>query len=207
MTEPELGEGRIWWILALIFGSGWCLFLYCYGPTVPLEPPVLDGTVLGRPADYDWTLHDLEGRPVSFAQFRGKPVFLNVWATDCPPCLEELPSIDRLARSPRLARVAFVGVSTDADAETVRRFLRGKDWPMTFLHAGPTGLPDVFTAEGGGIPATYLIAPDGRIAASSVGASNWDDPSVVDFLERLEGAKPGEGTPTKAKPHAPATPP
>jgi thiol-disulfide isomerase/thioredoxin len=198
MTEPEPRSGRIWWILALAFVSGWCLFLYVFGPTVPLEPPLLEGTGMGLPADYNWTPHDLEGRPVPFARFRGKAVFLNIWATDCPPCLEELPSIARLARSPRLDRVAFVCVSTDDDAETVRRFLSGKDWPMTFLRADAGELPAVFNAEGGGIPATYLIAPDGRVAASVVGSAKWDDPSVVDFLERL--AKPEQGPADKAEP-------
>jgi thiol-disulfide isomerase/thioredoxin len=188
MSEPEAGSGRIWWILALTFVSGWCVFLYFFGPTVPLEPPSLEATALGLPADYSWTLHDLDDRPVPFGTYRGKVVFLNVWATNCPPCLEELPSIARLARSPRLSQVAFVCVSTDENAEIVRLFLKGKDWPMTFLRAGASELPAVFTAEGGGIPATYLIAPDGRVAASIVGPANWDDPSVVDFLERL--AKP-----------------
>ena len=59
--------------------------------------------------------------------------------------------------------------------------MRDKKWPMTVLRA--TELPDVFLTDG--IPATFLIAPDGRIAASEVGAARWDDPSVVEFLERL----------------------
>jgi len=199
MAELESGPGRTWWLLGLIFVSAWCLFLYFFGPRVPLEPPALAGTALGLPADYDWTLHDLDGRPVSFAQCRGKAVFLNIWATICPPCLEELPAIAELARSPRLGRVAFVCVATDPDVETVRRFLRGKDWPMTFLHTDATDVPPVFTAEGGGIPATYLIARDGRVVASAVGSANWNDPTVVDILERLASPEP-EPEPTAESP-------
>ena len=57
--------------------------------------PVLEGTALSKPADYNLTLYDLEGRAVPFAQYRGKTVFLNVWATWCGPCVMEMPSIAR----------------------------------------------------------------------------------------------------------------
>jgi thiol-disulfide isomerase/thioredoxin len=188
MTEANPGSGRIWWILALVFVSGWCLYLKFFGPAAPRQSgaPVLEGTALSKPADYDWMLSDLGGLPVPFDRFRGKTVFLNVWATWCPPCVAELPSIARLARTPKLDRVAFVCVAVDQDRAVVRRFLQGKDWPMTFLHAPE--VPPAFTTPEGAIPTTFLIAPDGLIAASAVGGADWDDPSVVAFLERLAGA-------------------
>src|SRR5207244_4439691 len=97
-------------------------------------------------------------------------------------------------------RVAFVCVSVDPDAESARRFLRGKDWPMTFLHASAAEVPAAFPADG--LPATFLIAPDGRIAASALGAAEWDDPSVVEFLERLDRTKPEEKSPPGPNPAA-----
>src|SRR5205807_787177 len=77
-----------------------------------------------------------------------------------------------------------------------RRFLAGKDWPMTFLHERGDRLPPVFTTNG--IPATFVIAPDGQVAAATIGSARWDDPSVVEFLKSLDTAKPvpaaaGEG--------------
>jgi len=188
MTEPNPGSSRIWWILALVFASGWCLYLFFFGPRPPPQlAPVLEGTALSKPADYTWTLYDLEGHSVSLAQYRGKTVFLNLWATWCPPCVAELPSIARLARTPRLDHVAFLCVSVDQDPDSVRRYVQGKDWPMTVLHA--TDLPVAFRT-GNAIPSTFLIAPDGRIAASYVGGAEWDDPSVVAFIERLTRAGP-----------------
>jgi thiol-disulfide isomerase/thioredoxin len=190
MTEAHSGSGRIWWILAFVFVLAWFVGLRFFGPTPPRQSlaPVLEGTALSKPADYDWVLSDLDGSPVGFDRYRGKTVFLNVWATWCPPCLRELPSIARLARSSRLERVAFVCVAVDDDRAAVRRFLRGKDWPMTFLHTRST--PPAFSASAGAIPATFLIAPDGSIAASGIGEATWDDPSVVAFLERLAGPEP-----------------
>jgi thiol-disulfide isomerase/thioredoxin len=200
LIDPGPGAGRTWLLLGLIFVLGWCLYLLFFGPKVKVSPtpPDLVGTALNQRADYGWILHDLEGRPVPFARYRGKAVLLNIWATWCPPCVEELPTIASLARSPRLREVAFVCVSIDDDTEIVRQFLRGKGWPMTFLHAAATDLPAVFTAKDGALPATFLIAPDGRVAATTIGSANWDDPSVVDFLERLASEKP-ESVP-KAEP-------
>ncbi len=70
---------------------------------------------MSKPADYDWSLMDLDGQPVSFAKFKGKTVFLNIWATWCGPCVGEMPSIAKLARNPRLQdkNIEFVCVSTD----------------------------------------------------------------------------------------------
>lgn len=191
-------RSRTWWIVALGLVSAWCLFLYVFGPRPSLDVPMLEGTALKQPAAFDWAPSDLDGRPVPFERYRGKPVFLNVWATWCPPCVAELPSIARLAGTSALDQVAFVCVSIDPDIEAVRRFVKGKDWPMTVLHVDPSTLPEVFTTEG--IPATFLIAPDGRIAASALGSAEWDHPSVVTFLQKLASVKPGADTPPEEEP-------
>jgi hypothetical protein len=94
-----------------------------------------------------------------------------------------MPSIARLAQEPRLQGkgIEFVCVSVDDSPEMVRRFLEGRSWSMSFLRAEQ--LPLMFHTEG--IPATFLIAPDGRIAAFVEGAAEWDAPEVVGFLEKL----------------------
>jgi thiol-disulfide isomerase/thioredoxin len=206
MDASEAGpkRTRTWWIVALGIVSAWCLYLYFFGPRPSLNIPVLEGTALKQPADFNWAPSDLDGRPVPFERYRGKPVFLNVWATWCPPCVAELPSIARLAGARGLDPVAFVCVSIDPDIEAVRRFVKGKDWPMTVLHVDPGALPEVFTTEG--IPATFLIAPDGRITASALGSAEWDDPSAVAFLQKMASVKPGAGAVTQPEeePSAPA---
>jgi thiol-disulfide isomerase/thioredoxin len=181
MSESKTASSRTWWMIALGFVVAWCLILAFVGPRHGLGTPRLVDQGAARMAQFDWKLSDLNDAPVDFAQYKGRTVFLNIWATWCPPCVAELPAIATLAANPRLKDVAFVCVSTDESSAALQRFLRDKKWPMTVLRA--TKLPDVFLTEG--IPATFLIAPDGRIAASEVGAARWDDPSVVEFLERL----------------------
>ena len=107
---------------------------------------LLENTGMSQPADYDWSLLDLNDQPVSFAKFKGRPVFLNIWATWCGPCVREMPSIAALAADPRLEgkNIEFVCVSTDDSTEAVRRYLEGKNWahdlpagresPAGFLH-------------------------------------------------------------------------
>jgi peroxiredoxin len=138
-------------------------------------------------ADFDWPLTTADGKRVSLADLRGRAIFLNVWATWCPPCVAELPAIASLAANPKLKDVAFLAVSTE-DLDTVRRFAKSRDLALPFYVSDPEDVPQAFTTDA--IPATFLIAPDGRIATAQLGSADWDDRSVVDYLVRLtsEGA-------------------
>jgi hypothetical protein len=100
-----------------------------------------------------------------------------------------MPSIDSLARDPRLAgkSIEFLCVSTDGDVKVVRDFLKSRKLGMTFLKVKDGKVPPVFLSDG--IPATFLIAPDGRIAASQVGSADWHEENVVQFLEKLAAGK------------------
>ena len=174
--------------VALAASIAWAVFLMAGGHLLgigEMPPPSLATPEIARPAEFRWSLLDLDGKPVEFADFRGRPILLNIWATWCGPCLEEMPSIARLAAGDDLKGrdIAFVCVSTDESAEGLRQFMktRGKDWPMTVLRA--TSIPPVFQTEG--IPATFLIGPDGKIASFEMGAAQWDDPSVVYFLQKM----------------------
>ncbi len=176
-------SAKTWWLIAAAIAVFWVACLAFFNPRQQAD---LEHSGTDQPADYSWTIMDLNDRPVSFSTFKGRPVFLNIWATWCGPCVSELPSIARLARHPRLAgkQIAFVCVSTDDSSQTVSRFLQGKDWPMTFLRTEK--IPPVFYSEG--IPASFLIGADGKIAAVQIGSVDWDDPKVVAFLERLASA-------------------
>ncbi|GAC1467901.1 MAG: hypothetical protein NVSMB9_10000 [Isosphaeraceae bacterium] len=195
MTEPNpTRPDRTWLYIGLAFLAFWGGYLFLIGPPGQHPPGNLENSALTQPADYSWRALDLDDNPFEFSRYKGKTVFLNIWATSCPPCVREMPSIASLARQPGLKDVAFVCVSTDDASSTVKHFLAGKNWPMTILRA--TSLPPVFFTEG--IPATFLIAPDGRIAASQIGSSNWDDPKVVALLEGMAKA-PGNAPAPKEK--------
>lgn len=167
----------------------WVLYLAFFGPrgipAGPLPAPQLTDGTHGR-AVYDWRLQDMTGKEHAFGSFQGKAVFLNRWATWCPPCVAEMPSIASLARSSRLKNVAFVLVS-DEPPDVIQAFAKRKALDLPLYHVDPRDLPSVFDSEG--IPATFLIAPDGRVAVRHIGSAQWDHPEVVDFLEGLSQTK------------------
>jgi thiol-disulfide isomerase/thioredoxin len=184
--ETHVKPNRVLLYAALAFLVFWFGYLTFFGPRRAAR---LENSAMSEPASYDWTVLDLNDQPVSFSQFKGKPLFLNFWATWCGPCIREMPSIDSLARDSRLAgkSIEFVCISTDENSETVRQFLKDKKFGMTFLRVKDGKIPPVFYSEG--IPATFLIDAGGRIAASEVGSADWHEPHVVEFLEKLAAAK------------------
>ena len=188
-------KDRTWLYVGVAFVAFWGLYLTFFppktGPEGGLDVPRLRGTGKTLPADYGWTLHDLDGKPVAFADFARRPIVLNLWATWCGPCREEMPSLVKLAENPRLKDVAFVAVTSERASESVRKVAREELRGLTVLRAD--ALPEVFATEA--IPATFVIAPDGSVVASEVGAARWDDPTVVDFLAALARQAPPPAKP------------
>lgn len=187
MGQEQDRANRKWLAIGILFALFWGLCLALFGPGLP--EPSLEGSGTGEPASYNWTLFDLDDRPTTLLPFEGRTVFLNIWATYCGPCLKEMPSIARLAENPRLKGrdIAFVCVSLDESSGVVKAFLEGRSWGMQYLRAEK--LPAVFLADG--MPATFIIAPDGRIAAKQVGPADWDREETVALLEKVAAEAPG----------------
>ena len=163
--------------LLLVVGSlvlAWCAYLYFFGPRA-------ENKARGA-ADYGLKLKDLDGKPIDFARYRGRVVFLNLWATWCPPCRAEMPSIARLVANPRVKDVVFLCASVEDDPGGIRAYARQAKLSLPLVIAdGP--VPSVYQTEG--IPATFVIGRDGRIAMAEVGSAEWDAPDVVSKLEAL----------------------
>ena len=140
---------------------------------------------MSQPADYDWSLVDLNDQPVSVFEVQGQdrvPEFLgDLVRALCAARCRRSPSWPG-TRGSRARTSSLSAFRPTSSTEAVRRFVAGKD----LAHDDPARrarFPSVFYTEG--IPATFLIAADGRIAASEVGAADWNEPHVVEFLEKL----------------------
>ena len=139
-------------------------------PPVGAPPGAAPGqrVVLGVGASApDFSVTTLTGRKLSLKGLRGQYVFIDFWATWCPPCVAELPQLKRLAEATK-DRTDFLmlGISLDQDRATLERFVkaRGVSWPQVVGLAG--GATQAATNyEVSGIPSTFLIDPDGNIAA------------------------------------------
>jgi thiol-disulfide isomerase/thioredoxin len=148
--------------------------------TAPVRVPPLQEEAL---AVLDWTVATLEGSPFPMEQLRGEPFLLNIWSTLCPPCLTELPSIERLHDAVRDHGVRVLCVATDDDNERVRKLVSAKNWHVPVYVLDRAEIPRVFDSDY--IPATYIVSADGRIVMQHTGAARWDHPRVVTFLRSL----------------------
>jgi thiol-disulfide isomerase/thioredoxin len=176
-------QDRTWLYVGLGFALLWAAILAFLHPGGEggLRAPALGSDAPRGVADYSWTLRDLDGKAVSLGDFKGRPIVLNIWATWCTPCRAEMPSLARLAADPRLKGVAFLGVTDEKPTDSVKKYARDEMKGITVLTAD--GVPAAFATEG--IPATFIVAADGGIVLSHVGAARWDDPAVVDYLDTL----------------------
>jgi len=150
------------------------------------------------PADAPAPPVELEtiGGRFSLAAAKGQVVFINFWATWCPPCRDELPSMVSLgkelsARYP--GRFKMVAVSVDDDWETVVNFFRGPPPPwLTVARDAEQGVTRAFYCAARGrcpdaykFPETYIVDGNGRLVAYVVGPRDWNSPSIRRYLERL----------------------
>ena len=131
------------------------------------------------------SLASLDGKTVSLNDYAGKLVVLNFWATWCPPCDAEMPTLENLWEKYRARGLMVVGVSVDKGEPRaiVGPYVRGKKLTFPILLD-----PDMKTAQAwrvAGIPATFLVKPSGEVAGLAQGAREWDSKEMVALLENL----------------------
>lgn len=127
-------------------------------------------------------LHDFDGGTRSIADYRGKLVILNVWATWCPPCRKELPSLQRLQARLGPERYAVLGLSVDTDADIAQEYLLERG--ITFENFLDVGAREARRLLGiRAYPDTFIISPEGVLLRSVVGDRAWDDPEIAEAIE------------------------
>jgi len=145
----------------------------CYSGTRPPR--------IGNPAK-EFSVQDSD-RKVSLDQFRGQIVVLNFWATWCPPCLEELPSLMTMQERMRGRGVVVVGVSIDVDQDAYHRFLKQQGINFLTVRDPQQKVAGLYGTTGW--PETYIIDRQGVLRRKFVGAVDWNEPEIVQFLSRL----------------------
>jgi cytochrome c biogenesis protein CcmG, thiol:disulfide interchange protein DsbE len=127
----------------------------------------------------------LDGDTLRLAELRGQAVLLNIWATWCPPCRDEMPELqvlhDRYAR--RGLRVLGVSVDARGAEAAVREFVRDHGITFTILHDPAESVARQFRTTG--VPETFLIGPDGRLAHRWIGRFDLESPAVAARVEAV----------------------
>lgn len=154
-------------VLALVLASA------CYHGSRPRR--------IGEAAP-DFTVQDSD-RKIELNQFRGQVVVLNFWATWCPPCNEELPSLMSMQDRTRARGVVVLGISIDVDSDAYHRFLKQRGVNFVTVRDPEERISGMYGTHGW--PETFVIDRQGVLRRKVVGPINWNSPEVIEFLSRL----------------------
>lgn len=173
MTQPA----RIDRILQLSIAVLLCTFVYV------IYQSMYEHIVQVNDMAPDFSITADNGQTITRANFGGKLLVLNFWATWCAPCIEELPSLDEFQRELANQGVVVLGVSVDKDAKAYKRFLERTK--VSFL---TTRDPDnKVNAEYGTFkfPETYIINREGKVVSKIISATNWTDDRMLSYVKSL----------------------
>lgn len=153
-------------------------------PTHPPEPA--KDKIIGTKAP-DFTLPDLKGIEHKLSSYRGKVVLFNVWATWCKPCVDEMPSLQKLHEGLQGKDFVVLAASIDNDVALVEPFMQ--KYGLTFTALLDTSEKVSKRYETTGVPETFIINKDGVVVEKIVGPLDWNDKAVFDYMEKLMSVK------------------
>ena len=192
MASPEAspGKSRSWnvtllwlapvFVLVAILAFGWW--------TRPAPEPDL-GPRVGQPLA-DFILPDMNGEPVHLAALRGKVVFINLWTTWCPPCIEEMPTIQRLYEELHPKGLVVLAINMDAlGRQTVEPFLDRRRLTFPILLDPESRTERLYRTAG--IPESFIVDKAGLLVEKIVGPRDWAHPEILALFERLLAAPHG----------------
>ncbi len=131
----------------------------------------------------DFSVLTEDGKTLTRANFGGKVLILNFWASWCAPCREETPSMERLYRTLKDQGVVLLGVSVDKNADKYKAFLKRYGVTFPTAHDPAARISDSYSTYR--YPETYIITSDGRVMEKIVGRKNWMDPNFIKSLQAL----------------------
>jgi thiol-disulfide isomerase/thioredoxin len=153
----------------------WLIRQFSFGPTIEKAEES------ARVFNYDWKLKGINTDDINFSEFKGKVVFLNYWATWCPPCVAELPSIQNFYNAYQ-DKVAFVFL-TNEKPSIIHNFLKdsGYEFPV-YQNTGHylNELPVINS-----IPRTFILDSSGNIRVDKSGAANWNSERFLAFIDDI----------------------
>ena len=128
----------------------------------------------------DFTLSN-GGTTVHLANYRGRVVLLNFWFSTCPPCIAELPSLEKLHRD--MPKLAIIAVSVDQDPASYKSFIVSHHMDLIMVRDSSQSVPALYGTKM--YPETYLIGPKGIIRSRFIGAQDWSDPAIRNLIRSL----------------------
>lgn len=170
MQQPHITR-RITATLLLLFAT-----TVCAEQTLTLLPDRQDAP--------DLNLADMDGELHSLTSYRGKPVIINFWATWCPPCREEMPSMNRGWEKVKHEGIVMLAINVGEDEETIFSFMA--DYPIDFQVLLDQSGDTVNHWPINGLPTTFVIDPEGKLLYRAIGGREWDSDQLLDMVKALK---------------------
>ncbi len=172
-------------LLILIPGTRKGTLAFILKPTLFLHQPGVNSTKKPVAMEtWNWQLEDMKGDQVSLSDYKGKVVFINLWATWCPPCIAELPDLQKLYNNYN-DKVVFMFVSNE-ETEKIKSFLTKRGLNISAF-SPLTQYPGDF--ETNSIPTTFVLNREGEIVISHKGLAKWNSRRIRGILDALTGNK------------------
>jgi thiol-disulfide isomerase/thioredoxin len=130
-------------------------------------------------------LKGLDGRLHDLGQLKGRVVLINFWATWCPPCRREMPSMERLSQVLKGETFSVLAVDVGEDPDTIDAFASQLDATLSFPILLDTRSRAMQAWKVAGLPTTFLVDKQGRIVASAIGGREFDHPEIVQAIREL----------------------
>ncbi len=148
--------------------------------------------ITGRPA-HEFTFPGINGKMVSLADYRGHVVLVNVWATWCPPCVDEMPSMEKLYQELKGENFEILAVSIDAlGTKAVAPFMEKYNLSFPALMDPNASIKNLYQTTG--VPESFIVNQEGVLVQKIIGPRDWATPAVVEFFrDLLNASPPGKG--------------
>lgn len=132
----------------------------------------------------DFSLPDLDGRMISLSAYKGRVVIVNIWATWCPPCVAEIPSLEKLYKMFKDEGLELLAVSVDEGGKrAIERFIKNKNISFPVLLDPDGRVAGLYRTRG--VPESFIVKKDGTIDNKIEGAINWTSPKIIDYFQKL----------------------
>lgn len=152
------------------------------GIALIVKPSVIDASERRSLSNYNWQLKDLSGANFDFRTAEGKVIVINFWATWCPPCIAEMPSLEALYQTYKTNdEVVFLLVSNE-EVDVINTFMAKKDYTFK-VYQSLTEYPKDFNVSS--IPRTFVISKTGEIVIDTSGAADWNSERVTNTIDEL----------------------
>ena len=145
------------------------------------NPSQIEGIALQN-SNFNWQLEGINGQQINLQELKGKVLFINEWATWCPPCVGEMPEIQALYHKFKdNPNIQFLMISNESTAK-IKSFIEGKGYTFP-VYSARSRAPQPFQSSS--IPTTFLISKSGKIVITETGAMNWGGSKMENIVMGL----------------------